>query len=217
MIWAAMLAQVVSVVLPQSLIPVEIPEAGQPSEEKRARPERTFFTQPRIPAGEAEILLDPKALDEFRNRFNLNDHAPFALYEWVDRVPPASRHREFVFCSVYGKLGVGWCAACFQDTDRDGALDAVARFEGGIPITGLAFEPLTPVAYRYVDGSGERQPHSMYAQDHLGLSFIVDGQTGRLRFRPEINGFGLEPVAEVDPGALPQSVTVAGAVVRVSA
>ena len=125
MIWAAMLAQALSAIVPQALIPVEILQAGEPSEEKRARPERTFFTQPVIPAGEAEIVLDPRALDEFRNRFNLDDHAPFALYEWVDKMPPASRHRGFVFCSLYLKLGKGLCGACFQDSDDDGTLDRV--------------------------------------------------------------------------------------------
>jgi len=219
-IWLALLVQAAAAAPPQALVLMEALQAAEPTREAAKRPGQPFFEQDRMAAGEAQILLDHAALDAFRDRFNLDDHAPFSLYDWVDLPAPGvtpGRHRDYVFCSLYLKLGKGTSAACFRDSDRDGKLDSVARFEGGMPRGGLSFEPLAPVAYRYVDHSGDKLPYSMYRRPSLGLRYTVDKATGHLRFTGMADTNEVGGVVDVDTTSLPVTINVSGAKVRVAA
>ena len=214
------LAQTAAAGPPQALVLMEALQVAEPTKEAAKRPGQPFFEQDRMAAGEAQIQLADAALDAFRDRFNLDDHAPFSLYDWMDLPAPGvtpGRHRDYVFCSLYLKLGKGTSAACFRDSDRDGKLDAVARFEGGVPKGGLSFERLSPVGYRYVDHSGDKLPYSMYRRPSLGLRYTVDKATGHLRFTAMADSREVGEVIDVDAASLPVTINVSGAVVRVAA
>lgn len=219
---AFLLLQSMPFVAPQTLIPVQIVEKGEPQKAKTAKPGKPFYFQRRSLAGEAKLLMDVSELDRFRDSNNLDDHAPFAVYEWADAaLTPGgtAKHRDYVFCSTYLKVGKGVAAACFRDENRDMKFEAVARFEGGIPTSGLNFAPMTQVGYRYADAKDYVPPYSMYTVEQLAIGFELDKASGHLHFGI-YGGAGYVPVGEivdVDPANLPASINIYGAVVEVSA
>ena len=210
--------QSMSAASPQALIPIEIPEAGPGSTVKMAAPNKPFFRQPRISAGEAEILLDANNLITFREQFDVDSHAPFHPYQWVEHVAIGkgkSRHLGYAFCSVRLKLGKGPVAVCLRDIDRDGRFEHVAQFASRVPSAGLDFRPLSPTPYRYADGSGSRQTRTSYTQSSLGLVYTYDEDAGRLRFNATVDMARTLDGVEVDPSRLPSTINVSGAVVRI--
>ncbi len=206
---------------PQALVPIHIVEQGAAQKPEGAKPGKPFYFQRLVIAGQAKLLIEGQELDLFRDSYNLDDHAPFAPYDWVDAPVTRgglSKHRDYVFCSTYLKLGKGVAAACFRDENRDGKFDAVARFEGGIPAAGLVFSAIKPVAYQYANNKDYMPPYSMYTVEQLGIGFELDKATGHLQFGI-YGGAGYVPVAEtinVDPANLPMSLNVYGATLKVS-
>jgi hypothetical protein len=207
---------------PQSLIPIEIVEKGKATKPKAVKPGNPFHFQRRSIAGEAKPVMSEKELGAFRDSYNLDDHAPFAIYEWADAPlmkGGTSKNRDYVFCSIYLKLGKGVAGACFQDKDRNRTLDAAARFEGGIPASGLAFTAITPVPYRYVNNQDYVPPHSMYTVEQMAIGYELDKASGLLHFGI-FGGAGYVPIADfvkVDPASIPTTINVFGATVEVSA
>lgn len=207
---------------PQTLIPIEIVERGKATKSKAVKPGNPFHFQRRSIAGHAKPIMSEKELDAFRDSYNLDDHAPFAIYEWADAPLTAggtAKHRDYVFCSIYVKLGKGVSGACFQDKDRNRTLEAVARFEGGIPVSGLTFTAISPVAYQYVNNQDYVPPYSMYTVEQLAIGFELDKASGFLHFGI-YGGAGYVPIADVvkvDPAAIPTTINVYGATVEMSA
>ena len=207
---------------PQTLIPIEIAEKGKVIKPKAVKPGNPFHFQRRSIAGEAKPIMSDKELDVFRNSYNLDDHAPFAIYDWAD-VPlvegGSAKHRDYVFCSIYLKLGKGVSGACFQDNNRDRTLEAVARFEGGIPASGLTFTAISPVPYQYASNKDYVPPHSMYTVEQIAIGYELDKASGFLHFGI-YGGAGSVPIADVikvDPGAIPTTKNIFGATVEVLA
>lgn len=202
----------------QALLPVEIPQAGNPSPQRLVAPGRPFFAQPRLSAGEAQLQADSSLLEALRGQLAIDPSEPLRPYEWTEHMPIGtgkSRHIGYVFCSVKQKLGKGPVAVCFQDQNRDRRFESVARFNGALPSNGLDFLPLNPIAYQYRGNTGGRQPFSTYTQQSIGLAYTYDASANRLRFRATIDFAGADDAVEIDPETLPSKITVSGAVVRI--
>lgn len=207
---------------PQTLIPIEIVEKGKVSKPKAVKPGNPFHFQRRSIAGEAKPVMSDKELDAFRDSYNLDDSAPFAIYDWAD-APLAeggtAKHRDYVFCSIYLKLGKGVSGACFQDKDRNRTLEAVARFEGGIPTSGLNFTAISPVPYQYANNQDYLPPYSSYTVEQMAIGYELDKASGSLHFGI-YGGAGYVPIADVikvDTATIPTTVNVYGATIEVSA
>ena len=216
-----LIASVSGATTPQALLPIQIVEAKYALPKKSAKAGQPFYFQRLSIAGQAKLEMNDRELDKFRNSYNLDDSSIFAPYEWVDTadiVGQSSKHRDYVFCSTYLKLGKGVAAACFRDKDSDSRFEAVARFEGGIPNTGLVFQEIAPVKYSFVDNRNYVPPHSIYTVEQFGIGYELDKATGLLRFGI-YGGTGYVPLADVvsvDPKTLPTTINIYGAVVNIS-
>ena len=206
----------------ETVLAVHVLARGSPAAERRVSRRQPFHQQDLLPESGIVLDLPAEALDAFRNRHDLDDHAPFFLVEWIAQMPGASRHLGWLHCSTRLRLGVGQVNACFRDSDVDGRIDAVTTFASNrFPAEGLRFTPIeTPIPYRYVPSERNSHPWSMYTQNNLALAYDFDRATNRLRFSVEQN-IGLfaefKPVVEVDPARLPATIELAGAQVTVLA
>lgn len=210
----------------ETVITVFVLARGAPAAERRAARRQPFYQQDLLPESGIVLDLPPAALDAFRDRHDLDDHAPFLLIEWIARTEGSeapARHLGWLHCSSRLVTFVGQVNSCFRDSDSDGRIDSATTFASNrFPAEGLRFTPLeTPVAYRYVPAERNPHPWSMYTQNNLALVYDLDRATGRLEFSVQQN-IGLfaefRPAAvEVDPAHLPATVELAGAEVTVLA
>jgi hypothetical protein len=210
----------------ETVITVFVLARGAPAAERRVSRRQPFYQQDLLTESGIRLDLPPAALDAFRNRHDLDDHAPFLLVEWIARTEGSeapSRHLGWLHCSSRLVTFVGQVNACFRDGDGDGRLDAATTFASNrFPAEGLRFTPLeTPIPYRFVPVVRTPHPWSMYTQNNLALTYDLDRATARLNFSVEQN-IGLfaefKPAAvEVDPARLPVTIELAGAQVAVLA
>lgn len=208
----------------ETVLTVFVLARGAPAAERRAARRQPFHQQDLLTESGIQFDLAPAALDAFRDRHDLDDHAPLILVEWIARAAGSeapARHLGWLHCSTRLRLGVGQVNACFRDSDADGRIDAVTTFASNrFPTEGLRFTPIEPVAYRFAPRERNAHPWSMYTQNNLALAYDLDRATNRLRFSVEQN-IGLfaefKPVVEVDPARLPATIELAGAQVAVLA
>jgi hypothetical protein len=196
-----------------------------PAEKEQAKaPGKRLAWRAVILAGGATLGSDP-AEDAFRNRFDLDRHAPLLLSHWLRYGPNGSRQAiGQAYCAVRLKLLVGQLVDCFRDTDGDGRLDsalsyAPARRAGAK----LEFSPIAPVpftAWKAPDGPSKAV---RAAEGDVRIEYEHDSASGRLVFYlRSVQSFGraeerLEPSLAVDPATLPATISFAGSTLRLVA
>jgi hypothetical protein len=203
---------------PQMTLPVEVLVEGAPVAEARVERRETFGAQ-RVNL-ESGIVFDipPAALDALRDRFHLDARHRFVLREWVvvavAAVPGSGlplRRLGLLHCA--SRVTWGTNHTCLRDEDGDGRLESVAVYRNNIPAEGLAFQPLDPVPYHYVQSP--RIGAGGYSETSLGFGWNRERDGGRLSFFAQAEGAGyraeIDPPVTVDPAQLPAVIEIGGA------
>ena len=215
----------------ETVLNVRVVAEGAPMAERRVARGRPFHRQSLYLESDLargfgiQFELSPQELDALRDRHDMSGSAPFVLAEWIARTPGSaapSRHLAFLHCSLRLVTFVGAVSTCLRDSDDDGRLDGVVTFAmNRFPAEGLRFEPIAPVAYRYVQRERAPLARGRLTEDWLGLAFELDRTSGRLLFYVDLFGPGLhagfKPSVEVDPARLPATIELGGAELTVLA
>jgi len=199
-----------------SLLRVQVLAERELPAERAIGPNRPFYSQEITRDGYLEFI-DRNEEKAARRKYDMDMSDLFYLTEWigVSSLDGSLQHRGWLYCVRRSRLGT---EKCFQDADSDGKFDHLTTLDPDIPTRFLIFLPIEPIVYRYVPRKREPIGAGSVRQPELSLVYkFVDGQ---LQFEAyaytglaSTVHFG--KLATVNPQALPATIELAGALVRV--
>jgi hypothetical protein len=199
-----------------SLLRVQVLAERPLPRERAVGPGRPIYAQEITRDGYLEFL-DRDEEKAVRRKYDMDMSDFFSLTEWVgvSAQDAGLQHRGWLYCVRRSRFGT---EKCLQDSDADGKLDRLTNSDPDQPTRFLTFQPIPPIAYRYVPRQRKDSGEAVYRQPEVSLFYtIVDG---RMRFGANayigpLSSVDLGALATVDTAMLPATVQLAGARVRV--